>query len=331
MLTHAQHGAGDRRVPSRSSPTSSTGSSRSCRCRTSTQQAVELYLTLDLGADILYVRSRNPRVVFEAIREHRMSAMFVFPQVLDLFWTAARARGRAPGQGRRGSGGPERSPGACRWAPGAWSSGQRPRPARRRACGSSSRPGRSSRPRSSRPGRTSASSSCRATAPPRREPGPATPGTTTRSGRSAGRCPASRCGSPTTARSSSAARPSPRATGRIRRRQRRPSPTTASTGPATSAISTPQGRLVLHGRKRDMIVLPNGLNVFPEDIENALRVAGIRDSVVLETEPGRIEAIVAGPEHPPARPGGRGGRAGGRSVRTGSRPRSGSAPRSTRR
>jgi long-chain acyl-CoA synthetase len=56
-----------------------------------------------------------------------------------------------------------------------------------------------------------------------------------------------------------------------------------------------RGRLVLHGRKRDMIVLPNSLNVFPEDLENALRVAGIRDSVVMETEPGRIEAIVLAP------------------------------------
>ena len=39
-------------------------------------------------------------------------------------------------------------------------------------------------------------------------------------------------------------------------------------------------------------MLPNGLNVYPEDIENALRVAGVRDSVVLETAPGRIEAVV---------------------------------------
>jgi long-chain acyl-CoA synthetase len=54
------------------------------------------------------------------------------------------------------------------------------------------------------------------------------------------------------------------------------------------------GRLILSGRKRDMIVLPNGFNVYPEDIENALRIAGIRDSVVLETEPGRIEAVVLG-------------------------------------
>jgi long-chain acyl-CoA synthetase len=41
-----------------------------------------------------------------------------------------------------------------------------------------------------------------------------------------------------------------------------------------------------------MIVLPNGFNVYPEDIENALRIAGVRDAVVLETDPGRIEAIV---------------------------------------
>jgi long-chain acyl-CoA synthetase len=52
------------------------------------------------------------------------------------------------------------------------------------------------------------------------------------------------------------------------------------------------GRLVLSGRIKDIIVLPNGFNVYPEDLENALRIAGIRDSVVLETAPGRIEAIV---------------------------------------
>ena len=56
-----------------------------------------------------------------------------------------------------------------------------------------------------------------------------------------------------------------------------------------------RGRLVLSGRKKDMIVLPNGFNVYPEDIENALRIAGIRESVVLEIRPGRIEAIVLPP------------------------------------
>ena len=56
-----------------------------------------------------------------------------------------------------------------------------------------------------------------------------------------------------------------------------------------------EGRLILMGRTKDIIVLPNGLNVYPEDIENALRVAGVRDSVVVETRPGRIEAIVLSP------------------------------------
>jgi long-chain acyl-CoA synthetase len=56
-----------------------------------------------------------------------------------------------------------------------------------------------------------------------------------------------------------------------------------------------EGRLILMGRTKDIIVLPNGLNVYPEDIENALRVAGVRDSVVVETRPGRIEAVILPP------------------------------------
>ena len=32
-----------------------------------------------------------------------------------------------------------------------------------------------------------------------------------------------------------------------------------------------EGRLILSGRMKDIIVLPNGFNVYPEDIENALR------------------------------------------------------------
>jgi long-chain acyl-CoA synthetase len=54
----------------------------------------------------------------------------------------------------------------------------------------------------------------------------------------------------------------------------------------------PAGRLVLSGRTKDRIVLPNGFKVYPEDLENALRNAGIRDSITLETAPGRIEAII---------------------------------------
>jgi long-chain acyl-CoA synthetase len=58
------------------------------------------------------------------------------------------------------------------------------------------------------------------------------------------------------------------------------------------------GHLILMGRKKDIIVLPNGFNVYPEDIENAVRTAGIRDAVVVETMPGRIEAVVLAPGTP---------------------------------
>ena len=58
---------------------------------------------------------------------------------------------------------------------------------------------------------------------------------------------------------------------------------------------TADGDLRLSGRLKNIIVLPNGLNVFPEDIEAALADHGIAQSVVLETEPGRIEAVVLPP------------------------------------
>lgn len=58
---------------------------------------------------------------------------------------------------------------------------------------------------------------------------------------------------------------------------------------------TDDGDLKLSGRLKNIIVLPNGLNVFPEDIEAALADHGISQSVVLETEPGRIEAVVLPP------------------------------------
>ncbi len=52
------------------------------------EQAIALFYALTVGADILYVRSRNPRVIFEAIRDHRVTTMLVVPQILDLFWGA---------------------------------------------------------------------------------------------------------------------------------------------------------------------------------------------------------------------------------------------------
>ncbi len=58
---------------------------------------------------------------------------------------------------------------------------------------------------------------------------------------------------------------------------------------------TDEGDLRLSGRLRNIIVLPNGLNVFPEDVEAALADHGLTQSVVLETAPGRIEAVVLPP------------------------------------
>jgi long-chain acyl-CoA synthetase len=58
---------------------------------------------------------------------------------------------------------------------------------------------------------------------------------------------------------------------------------------------TAEGYLRLSGRLKNMIVLPNGLNVFPEDIEAVLADLGLAQAVVLETDPGRIEAVVLPP------------------------------------
>jgi long-chain acyl-CoA synthetase len=44
----------------------------------------------------------------------------------------------------------------------------------------------------------------------------------------------------------------------------------------------PQGRLFIRGRKKEMIVTPEGLNVFPEDIERVVNaVAGVKDSAAV--------------------------------------------------
>ncbi|HEY4668422.1 MAG TPA: AMP-binding protein [Tepidiformaceae bacterium] len=56
------------------------------------------------------------------------------------------------------------------------------------------------------------------------------------------------------------------------------------------------GYLYLKGRKKDLIVLPDGQNVYPEDVEEALsRQPGVRDAVVigLEREEGtRVHAVI---------------------------------------
>ena len=57
-----------------------------------------------------------------------------------------------------------------------------------------------------------------------------------------------------------------------------------------------QGRIYIKGRKKEMIVTPEGLNVFPEDVERALTaIAGVRDAAVVGRTWGgeeRVHAVV---------------------------------------
>ncbi len=255
---------------------------------------VELCLALDLGADILYVRSRNPRIVFEAIREHRMSAMFVFPQILELFWMAAEREVE-----RRGK---------TEWFRRARAIARRlPMGARRLIFRGTvhERLG----------GGLRLFVSAGAFLPPAVQQAWEDLGVVIMQGYGATETGNGTCNSWNDHPSETVGRPMPGVEMRIADdgevQFRGPTVTQGywQDPEATAAAFTEDGfyrtgdlgqldgsgRLVLHGRKRDMIVLPNSLNVFPEDVENALRVAGIRDSVVLETDRGRIEAIVLAP------------------------------------
>ena len=56
----------------------------------------------------------------------------------------------------------------------------------------------------------------------------------------------------------------------------------------------PDGQLYIRGRKKEMIVTPEGLNVFPEDVERALNhLPGVRDSAVVGVRIGSEERVHA--------------------------------------
>ncbi len=65
------------------------------------EQAPVLFYGTSIGAEVLYVRSRNPRVIFEALREFRVTAMVLTPQILELFWSALTREIERTGQTRR--------------------------------------------------------------------------------------------------------------------------------------------------------------------------------------------------------------------------------------
>jgi long-chain acyl-CoA synthetase len=257
------------------------------------EQAVGLFYALDVGASILYVRSRNPRVIFEALRSFRVTSMIVVPQVLDLFWSAIERE--VDKAGRRSAFDRLRSIGR-----------HLPATVRRFVFRSVHR---------QLGGEFRLFVSAGAFLPPALQQGWEDLGVIVLQGYGATETGTGSCTTLQDHGLGTVGRPPHGITMRIaedgevqfqgptlfKGYWQAPEKTAEAFTPdgwyRTGDIGhlDSEGRLILSGRKKDVIVLPNGFNVYPEDIENALRVAGIRDSVVLETKPGRIEAIILGP------------------------------------
>ena len=257
------------------------------------EQAVGLFYALDVGADILYVRSRNPRVIFDALREHRVTSLIVVPQVLDLFWSAiereVEKRGRTASFNRLRA--------MTRWLP-AW--------ARRRIFASV---------HAQLGGHFRLFVSAGAFLPPALQIAWEDLGVTVLQGYGSTETGTGTCTTLEDHVPGTVGRPPAGIQLRIgeggevqfrgptlfhgywQAPEKTAEAYTSDGWYRTGDIGhlDAGGRLILSGRMKDIIVLPNGFNVYPEDIENALRIAGIRDSVVLETQPGRIEAVILAP------------------------------------
>jgi len=254
------------------------------------EQSVGLCYALSVGADILYVRSLNPRVIFESLRQHRVTSMVAVPQVLDLFWSAIERevakRGRSRSFERLRAVARHLPMGLRRWL------------------------FRSVHEQLG--GQFRLFLSAGAFLPPALQQGWEELGVTVLQGYGATETGTGSCttlddhGLGTVGRPPSGVEMRIADDGEIQFR----GPTLfkgywqdpAATAAAHTADGwyrsgdvghlDAEGRLILSGRSRDMIVLPSGFNVYPEDLENALRVAGIRDAVAVETRPGRIEVVV---------------------------------------
>ncbi|HEY7132395.1 MAG TPA: AMP-binding protein [Candidatus Limnocylindrales bacterium] len=254
------------------------------------EQAIGLIYALSVGADILYVRSRNPRVLFAALQAHRVTSMILVPQVLDLFWSAIEREAERSGR----SGLFERLRRVAR---------RLPYPARRLVFRSVHR---------RLGGSLSLFVSSGAFLPPALQQAWEDLGVVVIQGYGSTENGFGTCTTREDHGLGTVGRPMPPVELRIaddgevlfrgptlfKGYWRDPAATAAAidaegwyhTGDLGRLDE--DGRLVLSGRTKDRIVLPNGFNVYPEDLENALRMAGIRDGVVFETAPGRIEAIV---------------------------------------
>jgi long-chain acyl-CoA synthetase len=263
------------------------------------EQAVGLFYAMSVGASILYVRSRNPRVIFDALRDHRVTSMVVVPQVLDLFWSAIEREVEKTGR--------------TKLFDRLRSIGRRlPMSIRRLLF---------RRVHASLGGAFRIFVSAGAFLPPALQQAWEDMGVIVLQGYGATETGTGSCttlddhGLGTVGRTPEGIEMRLAPDGEVQFRGptlfkgywNRPDLTAASytedgwymTGDVGHRDA--QGRLILSGRKRDLIVLPNGFNVYPEDLENALRICGLRDSVVLETKPGRIEAILLAPSDSPIR------------------------------
>jgi long-chain acyl-CoA synthetase len=263
------------------------------------EQAVGLYYALSVGASVLYVRSRNPRVIFEALREHRVTSMVVVPQVLDLFWSAIEREVAKSGRTRLFT---------------VLRSIARRLPLRARRI-------LFRQVHAQLGGSFRIFVSAGAFLPPALQQAWEDMGVIVLQGYGATETGTGSCttlgdhGLGTVGRPPEGIEMRLADDGGVQFRGptlfkgywNAPEQTAAAFTEdgwyATGDIGhlDERGRLILSGRKRDMIVLPNGFNVYPEDIENALRIAGLRDSVVLEARPGRIEAVLLSPTGGPIR------------------------------
>jgi long-chain acyl-CoA synthetase len=259
----------------------------------SLEQAVSLFYAMEVGASVLYVRSRNPRVIFDSLREHRVTSMLLVPQVIDVFWSGiereVEKRGRTASFNRLRS--------IARRLP-YW--------ARRRLF---------ARVHDRFGGGLRLMVAAGAFLPPALQQAWEDLGVIVLQGYGATETAAGSCTTmddhplgcvgwppkPVEMRIADDGEIQFRGPTLFKGYWNNPEATAAAFTPDGWYMSgdlgqlDERGRLHLHGRKKDIIVLPNGFNVYPEDIENALRVAGIRDSVAVETRPGRIEVVVLAP------------------------------------
>lgn len=266
------------------------------------EQAVGLFYALSVGASVVYVRSLNPRILFETFNRQRVTSMVVAPQILDVFWSAIEREAARTGR---------------------QSTFDRLRRIVRRL------PMRLRRfvfrqVHRRLGGEFRLFISAGAFLPPALQQAWEDLGVTVLQGYGATETGTGACTTLWDHGLGTVGRPPEGIEMRLA-----PDGEVQFRGPtlfkgywnapeATAASYTDDGwymtgdvghldaqdRLILSGRKRDMIVLPNGFNVYPEDVENALRIAGLRDTVVVETQPGRIEAVVLVPSDSPIRPAG---------------------------